>query len=152
MLICGWCVGWLLSRQGGGHKKRFQYCTDASGEILHLRAIQSHSGENQVDPSLQDNVLIPNDFFEYIYHVGSHVNLHSIVASGLTAGRRNSSKKRQTAFFTAVNPMEIHFHEQKELDLTKPRLPAYKQKWKGHQDAVYWVNLRLAQRKGLTFH
>ena len=30
---------------GGGNKKRCQYCTDPSGqEILHLRALQGHSG------------------------------------------------------------------------------------------------------------
>ena len=56
---------------GGGNKKRFQYCTDSSGqEILSLRAIQGLSGRNPIDPSLHDNVLIPNDFFEYIYHIG----------------------------------------------------------------------------------
>ena len=50
---------------GGGHKKRF-HCTDPSGqEILYLRALQGHSGRNLVDPSLQDNVLISNNFFEY---------------------------------------------------------------------------------------
>ena len=38
-----------------------------------------------------------------------------------------------------------------ELDLTKPRLASYKQKWKRHQDAVYWVDIQLAQRKGLKF-
>ena len=48
---------------GGGNKKRFQYCTDPSGqEILYLRALQGHSGRNSIDPSLQDNVLIPNIF------------------------------------------------------------------------------------------
>ena len=48
---------------GGGNKKRFQYCTDSSGqEILHLRALQGHSGRNPTDPTLQDNVLIPNNF------------------------------------------------------------------------------------------
>ena len=40
----------------GGNKKRFQYCTDPSGqEILYLRALQGHSGRNPIDPSLQDN-------------------------------------------------------------------------------------------------
>ena len=64
---------------GGGNKKIFQYCTDPSGqEILYLRALQSHSGHNPIDPTLQDNVLIPNNFFEYIYHIGCAVNLHSI--------------------------------------------------------------------------
>ena len=48
---------------GGGHKKRFQYCADPSGqEILYLRALQGHSGRNPIDPSLQDNVFIPNNF------------------------------------------------------------------------------------------
>ena len=52
---------------GGGNKKRYQYCTDLSGAILCLRALQGHSGRSLIDPTLQDNVLIPNDFFEYIY-------------------------------------------------------------------------------------
>ena len=78
---------------GGGNKKIFQYCTDRSGqEILYLRALQGHSGRNPIDPSLQDNVLIPNNFFEYIYHIGCAINLHSITKSGLTAGGQNSSR------------------------------------------------------------
>ena len=60
-------------------KKRFQYCTDPSRqEILYLRAFQGHSGRNLIDSSLQDNVLIPNNFFEYVYHIGCAINLHSI--------------------------------------------------------------------------
>ena len=91
---------------GGGNKKRFQYCTDPSGqEILYLRALQGHSGRNPIDPALQDNVLIPNNFFEYIYHIGCAINLHSITNLGLIAGGQNSSRERQTVFFTAVNPM-----------------------------------------------
>ena len=59
---------------GGGNKKRFQYCTDPSGqEILYLRAQQGHSGRNPIDPTLQDNVIIPDNFFEYIYHIGCAV-------------------------------------------------------------------------------
>ena len=41
--------------EGGGNKKRFQYCTDPSEKILYLRALQGHSGRNPIDPSLQDN-------------------------------------------------------------------------------------------------
>ena len=49
---------------GGGNNKRFQYCTDPSGqEILSLRALQGHSGRNPFDPTLQDSVLIPDNFF-----------------------------------------------------------------------------------------
>ena len=86
--------------RGGGNKKRFQSCTGSSGEILYLRALQGHSGRNLVDPSLQDNVLIPDDFFKYIYHVGCAINLHSIINSGLIPGGQNLSK-RQTVFFFA---------------------------------------------------
>ena len=67
---------WKSKMAGGGaNRKRFQYCTDPSGqEILYLRALQGHSGRNLIDPSLQDNVVIPNDFFEYIYHIGCATN------------------------------------------------------------------------------
>ena len=69
---------------GGGNKKRFQYCTNPSRqEILYLRALQGDSGRNPIDLSLQDNLLIPNNFFEYTYHVGCAVNLRSITNSGL---------------------------------------------------------------------
>ena len=86
---------------GGGNKKIFQYCTDSSGqEILYLRALQGHSGRNSIDPSLQDNVLIPNNFFEYIYHIGCAVNLHSITNSGLIRGGQNSG--RQTVFILYI--------------------------------------------------
>ena len=116
---------------GGGNKKRFQYCIDSSGqEVLYLRALQGHSGRNSIDASLQDTELIPNDFFEYICHIGCAINLHSITNSGLIAGGQNSSRERQTVFFTAVNPMNKDHRDPQELDLTKPRLASYKQKWK----------------------
>ena len=59
-----------------------------------------------MDPSLLDNVLIPNNFFEFAYHVGSYFNMHSIIASGLIAGGKNHGRDRQTVFFTAVNSMD----------------------------------------------
>ena len=88
---------------GGGNKKRYQYCTDSSGEILYLRALQGHSGRNLIDPSL--HVLISNGFFNYIYHVGCAINLHSIIYSGLIPGGQNLSN-RQTVFFLPVDPMD----------------------------------------------
>ena len=42
----------------GGSKRRYQYCSDNSGRILYLRALQGHSGNNLMDPTLQDNVVI----------------------------------------------------------------------------------------------
>ena len=146
---------WKSKMQGGeGNKKIFQYCTDSSGqEILYLRALQSHSRRNPIDPSLQDNVLIPDNFFEYIYHIGCVISLHSITNSGLIPGGQNPSKERQTIFFTAVNPMDKEHKHPYKLDLTKPRLASYKQKtWKRHQDTVCWVDTQLAQREGFKFY
>ena len=64
---------------GGGNKKIFQYCTDPSGqEILYLRALQGHSGRNPIDLSLQDNVLIPNNFLRVhsIHRMCNKFTLH----------------------------------------------------------------------------
>ena len=135
-------------------RKDFNICTDSSGqEILHLRALQGHSGRNPIDSTLQDNVLIPDNFFEYIYHIGCAVSLHSITNSGLIAGGQNSSTERQTVFFTAVNPMDKEHNDPYEIDLTRLRLAWYKQKtWNRHQDTMYWVDTQLAQRKGLNFY
>ena len=103
---------------------------------------------NPIDRSLQDNVLIPNNFFEYICHIGCAVNLHSITNSGLIPGGQNSSKDRQTVFFTAVNPMLKNHQDPIELDLTKPRLASYKQKWKVH----HRVGRTCARRPYLQSH
>ena len=115
--------------RGVGNKKRFEYCADSSGPgILYFRALQGNSGRNPIDPSPQDNVLILNNFFEYIYHIGCAVNLDAITNSGLILGGQNSSRDRLTVFFTAVNPMHKNHQDPIELDLTRPRLASIKQK------------------------
>ena len=139
--------------KGGGTKKRFQYCTDPSGqEILCLQAPQGHSGRNLIDPSLQHNELIPNDFFEYIFHIGCAINLLSITNSGLIPGGQNLSK-RQTVFFTSVDPMNKEHRDLEIIDLEAPSLAWDKQKtWKKHQNTVYMVDIKLAQKKGFKFY
>ena len=103
--------------RGGGNENIFQYCTGPSGpEILDLRALQGHSGRNLIYPSLQDDVLIPYDFFEYIYHIGCAINLHSIMNSRLIPGGQNLSK-RQTVFFTSVDPMNKEYKDPDTIDL-----------------------------------
>ena len=140
--------------------KRYQYCTDSSGTIVHLRALQGHSGCNLIDPIglvkcgrvLQDNVIIKSNFFQYIYHVGCAINLHSIINSGLILGGQNLSN-RQTVFFLPVDPMDKNHKDLDTIDLSVPRHAQYMHKaWKRHQDAVYWVDINLAMRKGLKFY
>ena len=56
---------WKACMAGGGrNKKRYQYCTDSPGAILYIRALEGHSGRSLIDPTLQDNVIIPNGFFQ----------------------------------------------------------------------------------------
>ena len=121
-------------------------------KFLYLRALQGHSGRSLIDPTLQDIVLIPNDFFEYIYHIGCAINLHSITNSGLIPGGQNLNE-RQTVFCLAVNPMDKQHKDSETIDLEAPRLAWYHQKkWKKHQNTVYWVDIKLAQKKGFKFY
>ena len=137
---------------GGGVKRRYQYCTDISGTIVCFRALQGHSGRSLVDPSLQDNVVIQSGFFQHIYHIGCVLNLHSIINNGLIPGGQNSSK-RQTVFFLPIDPRDKGHQDPAKIDFNVPRHAQYMHKaWKKHQDAVFWVDIDLAIRKGLTFY
>ena len=137
---------------GGGQKKRFQYCFDSSETILYLRALQGHSRRSLIDPSLQDNVIIPDGFFKYIYHVGCAINLHSIINSGVIPGGQHLSN-RQTVFFLPVDPMDKEHNDPETIDLEAPSLAQYVHKaWKKHQNTVYWVDINLALKKGLKVH
>ena len=144
-----WSDGkWKKSMAGGGGiKKRYQYCIDSSGKIVYLRALQGHSGSNLTDPTLQDNVIIQSNVFQYIYHVGCAFNLHSIISSGLIPGGQNLNN-RQTVFFHFVDPRDQSDKDPDTIDLNEPRHAQYMHKaWKRHQNAVYWVDINLALRK-----
>ena len=137
---------------GGGAKRRFQYCTDVSGTIVYLRALHGHSGRNLVDPSLQDNVTIQSGFFHHIYHIGCAFNLHSIINNGFIPGGQDS-RRRHTVFFLPIDPRDKEHKDLEKIDLNVPRRAQYLHNaWKRHQDAVYWVDVNLAIRKGLTFY
>ena len=149
-----WCDGrWKTCMAGGGgNKKRYQYCTDDSGIIVHFRAFQGHSGRNLIDPLLKDNVVIQRGLFQHIYHIGCAFNLHAIINTGLIPGGQNSSK-RQTVFFLPIDPRDKWHKDPEKIDLDVPRRAQYLHSaWKKHQDAVYWVDIDLAIRKGLTFY
>ena len=114
---------WISSlAAGGGAKRRYQYCTDDSGIIVYL--LHGHSGRNLIDPSLQDNVVIQNGFFQHIYHIGCAFNLHSLINSGLIPGGQNSSK-RQTVFFLPVDPRDKDHKDPEKIDLSIPRRAQY---------------------------
>ena len=122
---------------GGCSKRRYQYCSDNSGNILYLRALQGHSGHNLIDPTLQDNVMIESGIFHYIYHIGCAFNLHSIVNNGLIPGGQDSSR-RQTVFFLPIDPRDKDHQDPEHIDFSVPRRARYVHSaWKKHQDAVF---------------
>ena len=137
---------------GRGSKRRYQYCSDNSGRILYLRALQGHSGNNLIDPTLQDNVVIGSGIFHYIYHIGCAFNLHSIIDNGLIPGGQDLSR-RQTVFFLPIDPRDKNHKGPDFFDFSVPRQARYVHSaWKKHQDAVFWVDIDLAIREGLTFY
>ena len=137
---------------GGGSKRRYQYCSFISGTIIYLRALQGHSGRSLIDPSLQDNVIIQCGLFRHIYHIGCAFNLHSIINNGVIPGGQDSSK-RQTVFFLPIDPRDKEHQDPVHIDFSVPRRAQYLHSaWKKHQDAVCWVDIDLAIRKGLTFY
>ena len=118
---------------------------------MYLRALQGRSGRNPIDPTLQDDVIIQSNFFQYIYHVGCAINLHSIINSGLIPGGQNLSN-RQTVFFLTVDPMDNH-KDPDTIDLSVPRHAQYMHKaCKRHQNSVCWIDINLAMRKGLKVY
>ena len=129
---------------GGGSKRRYQYCSDNSGRILYLRALQGHSGNNLIDPTLQDNVVIGSGIFHHIYHIGCAFNLHSIINSGLIPGGQDLSR-RQTVFFLPIDPRDQNHKDPECIDFSVPRRAKYVHSaWKKHQDAVFWVDIDFA--------
>ena len=142
----------VLSK-GRGQKKRFQYCLkpNCPETLQYLRAIQGHSGKAhsgnaRINPTLQDNVMLPKDFTKYVYHVGNGKELRSTVRNGLVPGGFSTETCKQAVLFTVVNPMDDEQGLRETFcDLSRARIAPYKNTWKALQDTVHWCNLLLAQ-------
>ena len=141
--------------KGGGPKKRFQCCLNpnSSKHFLYFKAIQGHSGGNLVDPALQDNVLLPEDFTEYICHVGNASEIHSKASSGLIPGGRSLKRERQSVLFTVVNTMDDdQIMEEIRSDSDKPRIAPYKNTWRPHQKYSVLVQFEARSEERMQFY
>ena len=97
-------------------------------------------------------MIIQRGLFHHINHIGCAFNLHSIINNGLIPGGQDSSK-RQTVFFLPIDPRDKDHEDPEHFDFSVPRRAQYLHSaWKKHQDAVFWVDIDLAIRKGLTFY
>ena len=97
-------------------------------------------------------MVIGTGIFNYIYHIGCAFNLHSVINNGLIPGGQDLSR-RQTVFFSPTVPRDESHKDPEHIDFSVPRLARYVHSaWKMHQDVVFWVDIDLAFREGLTFY
>ena len=126
---------------GGGVKRIFQYCTDDSGTIVYFRALPGHSGRNLIDLSIQQNGVIPSNFFPaffYILDVRSIFTLSSTLDNIWRLHWRLKFDQETNTIFLFVDPMDKSHKDPKVIDLNAPRHAHFlHNSWKRHQDAVF---------------
>ena len=96
--------------------------------------------ETRVDPKLQNHVLVP------LRMDGFHLPRGIFVGcSGLHRGRSHRwvkrKPRRQSCFFTAVNPLEVTAADFPFEEGTRRKLLC-KLKWKPHHDTVHWFDFK----------
>ena len=118
--------------------------------FLYLRAIQGHSEGAHINPTLQDNVLLPDDVAEHIYHVGSsrYALDHSI---GIDSGWQRR-QERVTCVVLYVREPDVRRSAQRSRVRPDESQNWNKKHWKTHQNTVYWCKWKVAQKKELQFH
>ena len=100
-------VSWCVEEQNARKRRqqgKIPVLYWSPGKIHYLRALQGHSGRNLIDPSLQDDVLIPDDFIECILsrRMCNQFTFHHKFR--IDTGRTHFVQGK-TVFFTAVNPV-----------------------------------------------
>ena len=59
----------------------------------------------------------------------------------------------KTVFFLPIDPRDKDHEDPEHIEFSVPRLARHVHSaWKKHQDAVFWVDINLAIREGLTFY
>ena len=71
-------------------------------------------------------MLIGPGVFPYIYHVGSNINISSILSNGLIPGGQILSR-RQSVFFLPVDPRDESHRDPENIDYSVPRHARYVQ-------------------------
>ena len=153
--VCGYfaLVNWSLD-QLLGKRKRTKHCLNphSSEHFMFFWAIQGHSGGTLVDPSSQDSVLSPNDFADYIYHIGKNHN--GTPPSRVDWFREEEVSKRTSSpcfpqQWTRCTPIKIW----KKFNTIWISPGSRCTKTIGEFTKIeYWFKLKLAQRKGLQFY
>ena len=120
---------------GGGAKRRYQYCSDNSGTHVYLRALQGHSGRNLIDPSLQDNVVIPSNFPAYLpYWMCVQSSFYH--QFWMNTWRSEFKQETDSILFCLLIQETKNHKDPEKIDFRVPRRAQYLHNaWKRHQDA-----------------
>ena len=132
---------------GGGHKKVFQYCTDSSGAILYLRALQGHSGRNLLDPyyrtmswfqTVSSSTFITSDV-QSIY-------IPSSIQDWYREDKIWANDRQYSLCLLILWTKNARILTQSTLGA--PRRAQYMHEaWKKHQNKVYWVDINLTEKE-----
>ena len=117
-------VGKYACQQEEEQKRRYQYCTDDSGQLFFSELFKHIQDAILIDLSLQDNVVIQGGFVNIFTTLDVLLIFHSIINSGLIPGGQNSSK-RQTVFFLLIDPRDKSHKDPENIDLRVPRRAQY---------------------------
>ena len=110
---------WKKSMAGGGGNRKYISIVLILQEQLCISELFKDIQE-AILLILHDNVIIQSNFFQYIYHVGCAINLHSIINSGWIFGGQNLNN-RQTVFFLLVSPRDKSHKDLDTIDLSESR-------------------------------
>ena len=145
---------WKGKMAGGGrNKKRIQYCTDSSGQQI-LSPSSSRSFRTQSHWSFTTRQCANSGHFLQVhlsYWMCNQFTLHQQFRN--VTGRTKFGQGKTDSIVHACKSYEQEHKDPETVDLKAPRLARYLQTaWKKHQNTVYWVDIRLAHKKGLKFY
>ena len=130
---------------------RHQSCTEERIEVLSDTIERHYSSQNT--PSLWYKV-VRMETGEIVYEKeNASLGLLPEISLKHDWMKEFGSEVARQVSFTPVDPMDWEHKDPETIDLGAPRLARYMHEaWKKHQDALYWVDINLPIRKGLTFY
>ena len=106
---CSALVNWQMDIGSGkkveDRRKGFNIALNLT-ILRHSCTFEQSKDIQEVQSILQDHVLLPEGFTEYLYHVRNRNELMSIVNHSLMPGGVSLKTGRQAVFFTVANPMD----------------------------------------------
>ena len=137
-------------RRGGGHKKSFQYCTDSTTRN-YLSPSYPRSFRRKSCGSIFTRQCVDPPQLLWV-HLSCRMLLQYAlnIESGLIAGGKNVSQDRQAV---SSQPCVLCPRIVISRRIRSDKAPncCLQAKVESNQGAVYWIDIRLVQKKGLKF-